>query len=312
LSANGTTFDEGNNFRIEDKLHHRMDTDLAVTNGLVTWVAGNLYVTAPGVGSTDSNIQRGIDSASSGNTVNLEAGTYDQTAVANKSITLLGAPAHASIIAPTSGSQQTVLVVNATNVTINGVAVQVNQNDDAGIGGTAPIAPVGIGGVNTDFDGLTITNTQITSIGDNTFANWTGSPSLSVRGAGIVLYDNPAGGIPSITLTNNNVDITSGTSFFQRAVWLAQLNADVTGNTFRGFANDLIFQFPSGGASLISGNTSPSTLRWLPTNAPNRLRGMNMSTTAAGVTGGRSALFSTWPAACPLYCSIRRADVASR
>src|SRR5581483_2407261 len=92
LTANSTTFEGLNpstladNFRIEDKIHHRVDTDLLVTNGLVTWVTGNLYVTTPGVGSSDSSIQRGIDASSNGNTVNVEAGDYDQIATISKSI----------------------------------------------------------------------------------------------------------------------------------------------------------------------------------------------------------------------------------
>ncbi len=66
LSSNGTTFDESDNFRIEDKIHHRMDTDLAVTNGLVTWVADHRYVTTPGGLSTDSDMQRAIAAAKRG------------------------------------------------------------------------------------------------------------------------------------------------------------------------------------------------------------------------------------------------------
>jgi len=83
------------NFRIEDRMHHRMDTDLAATTGLITWVAGKVYVTNPaiGAGSTDSSIQRGIDAASAGDTVNLEDGTFTDAAqvVVNKSLTIVGA-----------------------------------------------------------------------------------------------------------------------------------------------------------------------------------------------------------------------------
>src|SRR5205823_10679363 len=62
-AGTGNTMDVANNYRIEDHMHHRMDTNLATSNGLITWVAGNLYVTDAG---TDHSIQRGNDSAASG------------------------------------------------------------------------------------------------------------------------------------------------------------------------------------------------------------------------------------------------------
>ena len=83
-SYNGAADD----FRIEDRMHHKVDTDLSVTNGLVTWVAGNLYVTDAG---TDHSIQRGIDAADPTNTVNVEAGNYAERLSIGKSLTLLGA-----------------------------------------------------------------------------------------------------------------------------------------------------------------------------------------------------------------------------
>src|SRR5262249_28645631 len=88
LSANGTTFDLTNNFRIEDHMHHRVDTDLPLTNGLVTWVANNLYITDAG---TDHSIQRGVDAATATNIVNVEAGTYPELVNVNKTLTLRGA-----------------------------------------------------------------------------------------------------------------------------------------------------------------------------------------------------------------------------
>ena len=75
-------------YRIEDKMHHRLDTDLLATVGLITWVAGNVYVTD---GGTDHSIQRGIQAASVNDTVNVEAGTYGESVDLNKKVTLLGA-----------------------------------------------------------------------------------------------------------------------------------------------------------------------------------------------------------------------------
>src|SRR4029079_10949829 len=91
-AGTGNTFDESNNYRIEDKMHHRVDTDLAIGNGLITWVSGILYVTDAG---TDHSIQRGSDAATATNTVNVEDGTYALAAavLVNKQVTLLGAQA---------------------------------------------------------------------------------------------------------------------------------------------------------------------------------------------------------------------------
>lgn len=216
----------------------------------------HLHVSAAVVSAQTSGnrIQEAIGLVDPSGTVIVHDGAYDETVLINKSLTLESFNQHGAVIAPTSGSQQTVVTANATDVTIDGFAIQMNQNDDAGLAGTAPIAPVGIGAVGTLMDGLTISNNQITSIGDNASVIWTGSPGLTVHAAGIVLNDAPSGGIPSVTITGNNVSIRSGSSFYQRAVWLSQLNADITGNTLAGVANDLNFQFASGGPSLIEGN----------------------------------------------------------
>lgn len=216
-----------------------------------------------------SRINEGIAVVDASGTVIVEDGDYDETITIDKTISLesrnkfdrvSSTPSGASI-APQSGTQQTVVTVNATNVVIDGIAIQVNQNDN---GSGAPIAPVAIAAVGpapgnvADFDGLSIQNVDIRSVGDNS-VNWTGSPTLSVAAAGIVLYDNAGGAVPTVSIADSVVDIDSGNSFFQRGVWLAQVEADITSNTLSGAANDLLFQFASAGtngdgASLIDGN----------------------------------------------------------
>ena len=89
LVGTSSTFDAADNFRIEDKMFHRVDQGNTAA-GLVTWIANQVYVTKPEVGSSDSSIQRGIDAASAGYTVNVEAGAYDESPVVNKSLTLKG------------------------------------------------------------------------------------------------------------------------------------------------------------------------------------------------------------------------------
>lgn len=244
-------------------------TSAADATGASPGFAGDfsgLFVTSLGSQTGAGRVQEGVDLADAVGMVTVGDGVYDESISINKSLTLEAenkfnsgtlTPSGA-LIAPTTGSQQTVVTISATNVTLDGLGVQVNQNDD-GLG--APIAPVGIAAIpatTADFDGLLIQNVDVSSIGDNSI-NWASTPSLTVHAAGIVLFDSPSGSVPTVTLSDNRIDIDSGSSFFQRAVWLAQTEADVTDNTLSGAANDLLFQFASAGttgdgASLIDGN----------------------------------------------------------
>jgi nitrous oxidase accessory protein NosD len=115
----GIAFDLANNFRIEDRMHHRVDTDLPLTNGLVTWVAGNVYVTSAGA---DHSIQRGVDAATSGDTVNIETGTYvESVSTAGKAVALApgSSPGQGQVNLTGSltldGDDDLVLEINGTN-----------------------------------------------------------------------------------------------------------------------------------------------------------------------------------------------------
>ncbi|MEI6750793.1 MAG: right-handed parallel beta-helix repeat-containing protein, partial [Bacteroidota bacterium] len=87
-------------FGIEDAINHKIDES---SRGLVTVKASELYVTPlsyAGVNTTPK-IQRGIDAAgSSGWTVNVGPGTFNENVLLNKSVTLIGQGAVNTILTP--------------------------------------------------------------------------------------------------------------------------------------------------------------------------------------------------------------------
>jgi len=113
-----------NGFDIEDRVGHALDV---AGLGLATWSAGNLYVT-----QTSGSVQRAIDAASAGNTVNVAAGTYGGFKVNVAGLTVLGdrgsltragvgsnAPVINSCTA-WGGSVCASVLIDAENVTLSG------------------------------------------------------------------------------------------------------------------------------------------------------------------------------------------------
>jgi hypothetical protein len=143
IDATGVTFDGhtgatatlAQNFAIEDKIQHAVD-DAGL--GFVRVMAGNVFVT-PASGS----IQRGVNAASSGDTLNVEAGLYVENVTVNKPVTLLGANSgvagssggrkNAESVVRTSGNQTAIFTVGASGVTIDGFLL---EGDDPNATGT--------------------------------------------------------------------------------------------------------------------------------------------------------------------------------
>jgi hypothetical protein len=146
-----------NNFEIEDRIWHGVDESGL---GLVTWVAGNLYVTP-----SSGTIQRAIDIATPGNTINIAAGTYIENVIVNKSVTLAGVGA-GTIVQPAvsnpvctpgslcGGAASNVFLVQANNVIIHDLTV--DGDNPALTGGFDK------GGANIDARNGIIKNTDAT------------------------------------------------------------------------------------------------------------------------------------------------------
>ena len=170
LSAyTSTTFDvsdpaRNDNFEIEDRMYHAPDD---AAGGLITWVAGNLYVTTPGTGSSDETIQRAIDAASVGDTVNIETGTFVEQLEIAKPLTLLGAGTSTIVQSPvslllsytTSGVNKPIVFVHDTD----GVTIEQLRADGAGRGNAnyrfQGIAYYRAGGVVRDVEIVHVTDT---------------------------------------------------------------------------------------------------------------------------------------------------------
>ncbi len=117
-------------FAIEDKITHKIDNSAL---GFVTVKANNDYVTTNSFVSpnTAGSIQRGVDAASNGFTVNVNSGTYNESVLVNKSVSILGAQSGVlakgrsgaeSIVDPNVSAANGFKVVT-DNVTVDGFTI---------------------------------------------------------------------------------------------------------------------------------------------------------------------------------------------
>ena len=153
-------------FAIEDKISDYLDanTPASASVGFVRLASGQIYVT-----QLSDSIQRGINAASSGDTVNVAAGTFVENDVVNKPLTLSGAEAGTAGGDPTrdgggsesdvvtSGNQVAVFQITSSNVTIDGFKIDGEASPSvAGVLlSSGEIANVAYGIL---ADGLTMTN----------------------------------------------------------------------------------------------------------------------------------------------------------
>jgi len=209
--------DNLSNFEIENRIHHKMD-DPAL--GLVMWVERNVFVTTPGVESTDSDIQRAINLAASGWTINVEAGTYAGGINVNKAGVKLVGHGLPSVGLATVDHYPTGILINADDVTVDGFKITgagEAGNQWHGIrikGDNVVVASNTISGV---FDGIAtsgVTNNH--QLAFNTITDVTGAGIRMQNGGSGAVIDantvtNAAAGVvldsvQNVTISRNTLD----------------------------------------------------------------------------------------------------------
>jgi hypothetical protein len=118
-----------NLFAIEDKIRHKVDVG---TLGFVRVKAGHVFVTPNSFvasGTTSPSIQRGVDAATAGDIIEVDAGTYAENININKAdLILKSSVEHGAKIKSASGNNVT---INAGGVTFDGFLLDGEDRKDA-------------------------------------------------------------------------------------------------------------------------------------------------------------------------------------
>ena len=178
----GATMSLANLFITEDKIVHKMDDP---SLGFVTVKASNDFVTV-----NSGTVQRGIDIASDGWTENVAAGTFNESLIVNKQLTIKGAQAGV----PAKGRSGTESVIDPNSSPNHGFKIVTD---------------------NVTIDGFTITNSAA-------------YPALPTERYGVVTIEkNSAGNFTGINVKNNlisrqfkAVDFNSTDNFEISGNWL--------------------------------------------------------------------------------------------
>lgn len=171
-----------------------------------------------------SSITYAIGAASAGDTVFIDAGTFDETPVITKALTLDGAGAGSTYLQPTSGTN--ILTISASNVTIK----EMSLDGGAGVGGSGIVD-----GSSTALSGIVIDDCEITyaPIHGISFSN------VSFQANRNYIANNTLAGVNStaggtVTLFRNTIQVNGSNGVSFSAGTLTATENVVTDNV-RGF-----------------------------------------------------------------------------
>ena len=250
-----------NFFTIETKIHDRVDTDRALPVGLVVFDANNVFVTTPVAGSTDSDIQHGIDAVpapGTGWTVNVQAGTYKEDGdTINKPVTLIGQLDSSNnpitILEPISAASSGVnaLTVTTNNVTIDNLAIENAHNDGLFASGVSNLTLSRVAVIGSFLDGIALTNVTTTALTNVTASSNDSSPDgfgafdgVNLNGLTITGGSFTSNGLDGIYLLNASNTILSGVTSSSNSgngLTSSGSSLNVTGGTYSDNADTGLF-----------------------------------------------------------------------
>lgn len=157
------------------------------------------------------SIQAAIDRASNGDTIRLEAGTYRESLVLNKSVTLLGAGS-STVLTAGAGNNAITLAQGSSGSTIRNFSI---QDSRAGVI-TIPGAPVS----NITIEQMRLSRLEryavLISYGANNFR--VVNNSIDQVNVGVQLLTQAAGQLDNITVSGNTIRDVSGIALYLNAL----------------------------------------------------------------------------------------------
>ncbi len=174
LDATSVDFDGlTDNFAIEDRIWHVIDE---AGLGLVTWEPNNVYITPASQVYQPGAIQRGINAVATGGTVNVAAGTYNESPSITKSLTLQSAAGRdATTINLQNGTNYLgALSISGAgnNVTVDGftiVGFDAPDTDSTDLASTNIFLGTGLGHITLNHNRIKVGNFGPESNGDDGF-----------------------------------------------------------------------------------------------------------------------------------------------
>lgn len=303
INATAVTFDGltgaastvAQNLATEDKIKHAIDDP---SLGFVRIKAGEVFTTANSFNSpatTTPSIQRAVDLATSGETVNVGAGTFIEDVSINKTLVLNGAGPTNTTVSGAIGGIGTTLFVTANNVEIKNFKIT-REGNSAATWNDPNLNSAGVSIIGTALTGMNVHDNLI--VQNRTGIDINNSSGHTVRNN--VITDNRTGLIfrnqtDNLTVVENEItnNWTVGVLFLDasggsNSPVQTALNGNFSNNNFSGNWYGQIVDRQSGGSLPTPGTTNLKNFsaNWFGTNAP-------VVTTANSAEPGYSALIPT-------------------